>query len=113
MKKVYISIPMTGKDMKEQRERARLWHRFFRVGAAYQVINPFYLGDFLDAIHEKSGLKPPTYEEYLDYDIRELANCTHIFLCDGWTESKGCMAEVDEAIKLGLQFITERNIKLS
>lgn len=109
---IYISIPMTGKDFEMQKLIAWVWQKLF-TNLGYEVENPFFLSEVLNSQHKRAGLSAPTYDEYLAYDLKILEDCTHIFLCKGWTESKGCMAEVDRAIELGLTFITQRNISLS
>jgi len=110
--KIYISIPMTGKNMDSQRKTALEWSMFFS-NKGFMVVSPFILSDSLRLKHLSDNLEPPTYDEYLKFDLYNLQECTHIFLCNGWTESRGCMAEVDRAIELNLYFITESNIKVN
>lgn len=80
--KVYISIPIAGKDEKKQREKAdRIKAMLSKKG--YNVVNPFEI---------YSGCSP-TYYDYICQDLRALADCDVIFLCKDWQTSKGCKVE--------------------
>jgi len=106
MRTIYISIPMMGYDRTLQRRKARMWQRFFeRLG--FIVINPFELADQLRKSFIDIAGREPTEAEYLHEDLMNMQICTHVFLCNGWTESFGCMEEVDYSIKLGLKFMYE------
>jgi hypothetical protein len=111
MKTIYISIPMTGYDMREQRATALAWQWYFeKIG--YTVINPFELADQLrKSFLEIAGCEP-TEAEYLHEDLMNLHICTDIFLCNGCTESYGCMEEVDKSIEYGLKFSFEKDYKI-
>lgn len=82
MKKIYISIPITGHDEAEVRQHADLMKGALSR-AGYQAISPFdiYPG------------KNPTYADYICCDLRALADCDAIFLCKGWRFSRGCRIE--------------------
>ena len=109
---IYISIPMTGKDEAQQRRKADYWTRHFEA-LGYEVINPFDIGDQLKKMFLYQTQKEPTYADYLSEDLLHLESCTDILLCEGWTESFGCMAEVDVAVKEGIQCHFENKIKLN
>ena len=83
MKKIYISIPITGLDEKRQREKAdRIKMSLSRDG--WQPINPFdvYVGP------------DPASRTYLGTDVRIIIDYADvIFMCDGWERSKGCQVE--------------------
>lgn len=94
--KVYISIPISGRDIAEVREHADLIKASLsRVG--HKVINPFeiYAGN------------NPTYADYLCSDLRALADCDAIFLCKGWQFSRGCRIERNFADEFLLQIMYE------
>ena len=107
---IYISIPMKGKDEAQQRRKAEYWTRHFEA-LGYEVINPFNIADHLKKIFLCQTEKEPTYADYLSEDLLYLEFCTDILLCEGWTESFGCMAEVDMAIREGIQCHFENKIK--
>ena len=94
-KKIYISIPITGKDYKKQREHAdEIARSLSRQGM--EVVNPFNI----------FAGKNPTYEDYLAYDLRALMDCDAVFFCEGWEKSFGCSIEHDyvmRAIAFGKQ----------
>lgn len=91
--KVYISLPITGKDEKEQREKAdKIKMALSKAG--YEVINPF------DIVPDK---KNPDWYDYIGADLRELAKCDKIYLCKGWKESKGCNIEMQYAVSMGIK----------
>lgn len=94
--KVYISLPISGKDIDRQREHAdRMKAALSRAG--HKPVNPFenYCGD------------NPTYADYLCYDLRILADCDAIMLCDGWQFSRGCRIERMFAEEFGKHIMYE------
>lgn len=101
---IYISIPITGRDDKKQREKAdRIKHFLSRKG--WNAINPFdiYVGP--DA----------TYGDYLGSDVRLIIDhCQAIFMCDGWQESKGCRIErfVAETMGKVIKFESEQQTEI-
>lgn len=98
MKKVYVSIPIKGKDYKKQREHAdEVGRSLSRKGM--EVVNPFniYAG------------KDPSYADHLACDLRALMDCDVIFLCQGWENSRGCRIEFFTAQEFGLEVIREED----
>lgn len=100
---IYISIPMTGYDLVKQHRKAMMWQLYFE-SEGYHVVNPFELADRLKLSFIEIAGREPTEAEYLHEDLMNMQTCTDIFLCNGWTESFGCMAEVDKSIHLKLKF---------
>ena len=82
MRKVYISIPITGYDLEERKSVANELKELF-ASEHYDVVTPF------DVCNEKD--KPYSY--YMGKDIETLLECSHIYFVDGWEKSKGCRAE--------------------
>ena len=105
MKFIYISIPINtpGYDIEKQRRKASKWQRYFEQ-QGYTVINPFELAEQLRKSYMLITGNEPTYNQYLHEDLMNVEDCQEIFLCEGWTESYGCMEEVDHSIKHGLIF---------
>lgn len=93
-KRIYISIPISGHDLEEVKEKAR---KAKMVSHWYDVITPF------DVCPEPD--KPYSY--YMGKDIEALLECDAIYLCDGWQNSKGCMAEFEVARIYGKEIIFE------
>lgn len=94
-KRIYISIPISGHDLEEVKAKARdirerlLWDVFeLKKGQNHpDVITPF------DVCPEPDK----SYSYYMGKDIEALLECDAIFLCKGWQNSKGCMAEFEVA----------------
>lgn len=82
MRKVYISIPITGYNLEERKRTANEIKKIF-IADHYEAITPF------DVCNEKD--KPYSY--YMGKDIEVLLECSHICFVDGWKKSKGCRAE--------------------
>lgn len=79
--KIYISIPITGKE-RTARERADLVKAALsRKG--YEPVSPFdiYAG------------KDPAYEDHICCDLRAMLDCDAAFFCLGWEKSPGCRIE--------------------
>ena len=94
--RIYISIPISGHDIEEVKEKARkakIW-----VSHRYDAITPF------DVCSEPD--KPYSY--YMGNDIEALLECDAIYICEGWQNSKGCMAEFEVARIYGKEIIFER-----
>ena len=96
--RTYISIPISGHDEKEVREHADLIKAALSR-AGHDVVNPFDI----------TPCKNPTYADYLCADLRELADCEAIFLCDGWRFSRGCRIERTFAEEFGLSVMYEND----
>lgn len=96
MKKVYISIPITGECYNDQRNHAFVVATNLGI-KGYDVITPF------DII---TNINTP-YNECIGKCIEELLNCDVIYACRGWQSSKGCMAEMQVALIYGKEVMTE------
>lgn len=97
---IYISLPITGHDEQKQREKADLVKAMLsRTG--HKPVSPFdiYTG------------KNPKYEDYLCCDLRALADCDAIYLCEGWQFSRGCRIEANFAKEFEKQFMFEKQIE--
>lgn len=94
--KLYISIPISGHDYAEQKQKATIAKKFFEKFHGYEVITPF-------------ELCPPNepYNIAMGYDIAGLLTCNMIFLMQGWTATKGCQAEHAIANIYGIKTMTE------
>lgn len=92
--KVYISLPITGKDLQQQKRHADNVAAFL-LTAGFTPVNPFNNGLADDA----------SYEEHMKADLRLMLDCDAIMLCDGWRLSKGCVLESVVAIACGMAMV--------
>lgn len=99
MIKVFISGPMTGIDEFNKPEFDRAERLLRRAG--YSVFNPAWLD--LDEAWST--------EEIAAIDMAALTNCDAIYQLDDWEDSKGAVAEFNTAKWLGLDIITEADVK--
>lgn len=67
----------------------------------YSVCNPVREGERLKATLGRE----PTYEEYLQYDLRQLSFCEGITMLDNWQDSNGSKIEHDYAVKHNIPVI--------
>lgn len=86
MKKVYVSIPITGENYNDQRNHAFVVAtNLFQKD--YDVITPF------DVAMGKC--------------IEALLDCDVIYLCKNWQKSKGCLTELQTALVYGKEVMVE------
>lgn len=93
---IYISLPITDHES-DARERADLMKAALSR-AGHNPVSPFDI---------PAG-KNPDYVDHLCADLRALADCDAIMLCDGWQFSKGCRIEANFAKEFGKQFMYEK-----
>lgn len=85
--KIYISIPITGHNIKTQQLKADEIAKKLR-DKGHEPVNPF------DTIQPPNGLREDErYAFYMGEDLKKLLMCDAVLLCDGWHRSKGCRAE--------------------
>lgn len=104
--KIYISLPISGKDESKQRQIAKMWQRYFEA-QGHIVSNPFDIYDRLIKL-----IPNPSLQVIMVEDLAELMTNDAIFLCNGWENSKGCLEEVELAIQQKLKFKFEKHIKV-
>lgn len=92
-KKLYISLPITGRVLKAVQEQAAYIKQIW--SDKYDVITPFDINPDQD--------KPYSY--YMGRDIEVLLECDAIFMAPGWVTSKGCCAEFQIATIYGIKII--------
>ena len=100
MKKYYVSLPISGYDLDERKLCAIYTEKQIvnRFPKPLQVITPFIVCPDSD--------RPYSY--YMGKDIEALLECDAIFLCEGWQNSKGCMAEFEVARIYNKQILFEK-----
>lgn len=92
--KVYISLPMAGhqKTVRDRYELAKV-EVLAKYGSNTEVFGPTNILDF-----DENGLDPTApihpWSWHLGEDIKDLLECDVIYLCRGWSWSKGCRTEL-------------------
>ena len=106
MKRIYLSLPIknTGYTTKERMKYADEVRRLLelRYGVRNEnviVITPFDVNENEDK---------DSYARKMGNDIEALLECDAIYLCEGWQNSKGCMAEFEVARIYNKQILFER-----
>lgn len=84
--KVYISLPITGIDMRLVRFNAEQARRHILM-SQHQPVSPLELNP--------DPTRP--YPEMMGRDIQALLECDAIYFCRGWESSRGCQAEYQVA----------------
>lgn len=95
-KKVYISIPISGKDINQVKLYLDLVKNGIKSSGS-DSITPFDVSPDSNA----------SYAEHMGKDIQDLLECDAVFFCRGWQNSKGCQAEFEVAKIYGKQMIFE------
>ena len=91
MKKIYICGPMTGY---EDFNRDAFFNAAAKISQSCNIpMNPAMLPDGL------------TQAEYMAIDLAMLQVCDVLWALPGWRESKGALAEIAIAEKLGLTIV--------
>ncbi len=80
--KIYISLPITGHDLAEARERAEKAKTEIEANG-HTPVSP------LDLCTDPSA----TYSEHMGRDIATLLECDAVMFLDGWRASLGCRLE--------------------
>lgn len=80
-KKLYISLPITGRRIEEAKAEAEIVKLAFRW-LDYEVVNPF------DVVSDGD-----TYEEAMGKDIAALLTCQEVYFAPSWSQSRGCRLE--------------------
>lgn len=85
MKRLYVSLPISGYDLEERKQYARLVEMRLveEMPKPLQVITPFTVCPDSD--------KPYSY--FMGKDIEALLECDTVYFCKGWQNSDGCMLE--------------------
>ena len=105
MKRIYLSLPIknTGYATKERMKYADEVRRLLelRYGVRNEnviVITPFDVNENEDK---------DSYARKMGNDIEALLECDAIYMCEGWQNSKGCMAEFEVAKIYNKEIIME------
>lgn len=100
MKSIYISLPITGhEDTYEQRLDAAVEYVKTNYPEYERIITPKEIAERLENYQPMN----PKYKDYLLADMEAIAHCDAIFICKGWRDSKGCLAERAFAKAIGVK----------
>lgn len=106
MKKIYISLPITGKEETyEQRLNAAVAYVKEMYPEYVWIVTPKDLAEDLEEMYKTLYHDKPQYKDYLLRDLKEIWDCDAIFMCSGWDESKGCQAEYAFARAIGIDIL--------
>ena len=89
--RIYISGAITG--IKDYEKKFMDAEKYLSRDCIH-IENPVRIG---------SGLKNPTYEDYMRADLKALLTCDEIYMLHGWSESKGACFELDTAKMCGIK----------
>ena len=93
MKKIYIAGPMTGHS--DYNKPAFIEASLFLMDMRYVVLNPATLPEGLEQ------------SEYMDICLAMVRAADAIYLLEGYENSKGALAELAYAEKLGMEIIKQ------
>lgn len=92
MKRVYISGPISGRDIAEQKEAFKAVERELAEMGLHPV-NPF-----------ENGLPDEaSWEEQMRKDLTDLMQCDYIYMMRGWEMSRGATLEHLAATMVGIK----------
>jgi len=106
--KTYISLPISGRPIEESKAEADSAKKIFQqTFPQSEVITPF------DIVPDPPDM--PLHRQYaycMGRDIEALLTCSHIAMCPGWRNSKGCQAEhaIAEVYGLTISYISSMNL---
>lgn len=90
MKKLYISIPITGHPIEDVKARAYELKEMLSV-EGWEVITPFDVVPDEEITHIEDP--EAKYAYCMGKDIEALLKCDAVFFANNWEVSNGCMAE--------------------
>ena len=96
MKKLYLSLPISGYDINERRATAERKKRELE-SLGFDVVNPLDNG-----LPEDAGT-----HAHMKRDIEMLLGCDAIYMMKRWLHSAGCKCEFDVATAIGLDVYFE------
>ena len=85
-KKVYISLPISGRELDNVKEEAAIAKSEIE-SLGFEAVTPF----------EISPDENASYATHMGNDIAALLECDAIVLLHGWEQSKGCNLEMQAA----------------
>ena len=93
--KIYISLPITGRDIKDVEVASRVAADVIAKNG-HTPVSPLNVSPDPDA----------TYAQHMGNDIKALLECDAVLLMPGWIASKGCRLESIAAMIYGKRVYT-------
>ncbi|MBR8707201.1 DUF4406 domain-containing protein [Bacteroides pyogenes] len=93
-KKVYLSLPISGRPLEEAMAYARVMKEELQ-SQGYEVVTPF----------EVCPNSEEPYSRLMGRCIEVLLECDEVYFCLGWQRSKGCMTEFEIARIYGKEIL--------
>lgn len=99
MIKVYLSGKISGLEKEVYEAQFYKAEQFYK-GCGFDVVNPCRISDAILKNNPNAS-----YEDFMQADLKALADCTHISMLEGWETSNGAKREKAEAQRLGLEIM--------
>ena len=100
-KKIFISLPMTGRRDETIQEDIQKTSEFLQ-SMEYEPVHSYTVVDE-SAVEDKNKLGL----SLLGQAFIKMADCDAVYMCDGWRDSRGCRLEHDAAFDYGLEIYFE------
>lgn len=91
--RVYISLPMAGHETTVRKRYQEAYNAIKYIYPSAEITGPQNLADFSEAGRSPKAEEHP-WAWFIGEDVKVLLECTHIYLCQGWSDSKGCRTEL-------------------
>lgn len=111
MKKIFLSLPMSGRSDEEIEAQIE------EMKAMFLLKNPFDKGEeivFVDDL--ENDIDPSSCIDvktesllYLGEAIRKLAYCDGVYFGKGWSKARGCLIEMETCVKYDIPYFINRN----
>lgn len=113
MKRVFISVPMTG------RQHDAILSDIDNVIKKFRTVEPYGQGEEVEFVHNLNADEPDEPNEirkpglwYLGQAIQQLSGCDACIFTFGWQNSKGCCIEHEVCLKYGIHVFYEGDLYL-
>lgn len=115
MKRIFLSLPMSGRSDKEIMEQIN------KMKSEFLLQNPFDKGEEIEFVDNlENDIDPSRCIDvktepllYLGEAIRKLAYCDGVYFGKGWSEARGCLIELDVCHRYNiLTFVMLNNGKI-
>ena len=110
MKKIFLSLPMSGRSDEE------IMAQIEEMKARFLLKNPFGKGEeiiFVDNL--ENDIDPSSCIDvktepllYLGEAIRKLAYCDGVYFGKGWSKARGCLIEMEVCVKYSIPYFINR-----
>ena len=110
MKKIFLSLPMSGRTDEEIRTQIE------EMKAKFLLKNPFGKGEIIFVDNLENDIDPSSCIDvktepllYLGEAIRKLAYCDGVYFGKGWSKARGCLIEMEVCVKYDIPYFINRN----